>query len=89
MATAQEEQRAVSQVENSSGISARHAEGRPYRATFFVGFAGWTLDAFDFFLVVFLLTTIGREFHQPDAIAVGMLNSSRPPRNNLQRKRRA
>lgn len=30
------------------------------------GFLGWTLDAFDFFLVVFCLTAIGREFHQAD-----------------------
>ena len=30
-------------------------------------FLGWTLDAFDFFLVAFCLTAIGREFHQPDA----------------------
>ena len=28
------------------------------------GFLGWTLDAFDFFLVVFCLTAIGKEFHQ-------------------------
>src|SRR6478672_1635083 len=31
------------------------------------GFLGWTLDAFDFFLVVFCLTAIGKEFHQSDA----------------------
>jgi MFS transporter, SHS family, lactate transporter len=30
-------------------------------------FLGWTLDAFDYFLVVFCLTAIGREFHQSDA----------------------
>ena len=30
-------------------------------------FLGWTLDAFDFFLVAFCLTAIGKEFHQPDA----------------------
>ena len=30
-------------------------------------FLGWTLDAFDFFLVVFCLTAIGREFHKSDA----------------------
>jgi MFS transporter, SHS family, lactate transporter len=29
-------------------------------------FLGWTLDAFDFFLVVSCLTAIGKEFHQPD-----------------------
>ncbi len=31
------------------------------------GFLGWMLDAFDFFLVVFCLTAIGKEFHKPDA----------------------
>ncbi|HEX4167592.1 MAG TPA: MFS transporter [Bryobacteraceae bacterium] len=29
-------------------------------------FLGWTLDAFDFFLVSFCLTAIAREFHQSD-----------------------
>jgi MFS transporter, SHS family, lactate transporter len=29
-------------------------------------FLGWTLDAFDFFLVVLTLTAIGAEFHRPD-----------------------
>src|ERR1700735_3155729 len=28
------------------------------------GFLGWTLDAFDYFLVVVCLTDIGREFHK-------------------------
>src|SRR5213596_1899491 len=41
------------------------------RATVVAGFLGWTLDAFDFFLVVMCLTAIAAEFHQPDkAIAV-------------------
>src|SRR5271154_1442604 len=31
------------------------------------GFLGWTLDAFDFFLVVFCLTAIGGEFHRSDS----------------------
>jgi len=30
-------------------------------------FLGWTLDAFDFFLVVFALTAIAQEFHRSDA----------------------
>ena len=30
------------------------------------GYLGWTLDAFDFFLVVFCLTAIGKEFHASD-----------------------
>jgi MFS transporter, SHS family, lactate transporter len=37
------------------------------------GFLGWTLDAFDFFLVVFCLTAIGKEFHQTDrAVALSL-----------------
>ncbi|MGA2233328.1 MAG: MFS transporter [Tepidisphaeraceae bacterium] len=36
-------------------------------ATVLAGFLGWTLDAFDFFLVVMTLTAIGQEFHKTDA----------------------
>jgi MFS transporter, SHS family, lactate transporter len=36
-------------------------------AAVFASFLGWTLDAFDFFLVVFTLTAIGREFGASDA----------------------
>jgi SHS family lactate transporter-like MFS transporter len=32
----------------------------------FAGFLGWTLDAFDFFLVVLCLTAIAKEFHRSD-----------------------
>jgi MFS family permease len=35
-------------------------------AALFAGFLGWTLDAFDFFLVVFALTAIAQEFHRAD-----------------------
>src|ERR1041384_3064019 len=38
-----------------------------HRAAVLAGFLGWTLDAFDFFLVVFTLTAIAREFHKTDA----------------------
>ncbi len=36
-------------------------------AAVLAGFLGWTLDAFDFFLVVMTLTAIGKEFHKTDA----------------------
>src|SRR6266516_187392 len=36
------------------------------RATVVAGFLGWTLDAFDFFLVVMTLTAIAKEFGRPD-----------------------
>jgi SHS family lactate transporter-like MFS transporter len=38
-----------------------------HRAALVAGFLGWTLDAFDFFLVVFTLTAIAKEFHKSDA----------------------
>ena len=38
-----------------------------HRAAVAAGFLGWTLDAFDFFLVVMTLTAIAKEFHQSDA----------------------
>lgn len=37
------------------------------RATVVAGFLGWTLDAFDFFLVVMTLTAIAKEFGRSDA----------------------
>jgi len=40
--------------------------GEGHRAALAAGFLGWTLDAFDFFLVVFTLTAIGEEFHRSD-----------------------
>lgn len=36
----------------------------PWVGAFIAGLAGWTLDAFDFFLVVLSLTAIGKEFGQ-------------------------
>ncbi|HEX3559310.1 MAG TPA: MFS transporter [Pyrinomonadaceae bacterium] len=43
------------------------AHAGDHRAAVMAGFLGWTLDAFDFFLVVFTLTAIAREFHKTDA----------------------
>jgi SHS family lactate transporter-like MFS transporter len=37
-------------------------------SAFCAGMAGWTLDAFDYFLVVFCLTDIGATFHQSDTV---------------------
>src|ERR1700733_8422243 len=47
-------------VEPTSEDNSRH------RTALLAGFLGWMLDAFDFFLVVFCLTAIAREFHQTD-----------------------
>src|ERR1041385_2124084 len=38
-----------------------------HRSALLAGYLGWTLDAFDFFLVVSCLTAIGREFNKSDA----------------------
>lgn len=38
-----------------------------HRAALLASFLGWTLDAFDFFLVVFSLTAIAKEFNKSDA----------------------
>ena len=37
-----------------------------HKAAVFAGFLGWTLDAFDYFLVVYCLTAIGRDFQVSD-----------------------
>jgi len=44
------------------GVSPEAAE--PWLGSFLAGLSGWTLDAFDFFLVVLALTSIGKEFGQ-------------------------
>lgn len=41
--------------------------GSDHRSAVLAGFLGWTLDAFDFFLVVMTLTAIAQEFHRSDA----------------------
>jgi MFS transporter, SHS family, lactate transporter len=47
----------------------------------FAGFLGWTLDAFDFFLVVLCLTAIAKEFHRSDkeiALSITLTLAFRP-----------
>src|SRR2546421_4102609 len=50
-------------------------------AALFAGFLGWTLDAFDFFLVVVTLTAIAKEFHRTDkeiALSIALTLGFRP-----------
>ena len=47
-----------------TAASAEISSDEPWLSAFVVGLAGWTLDAFDFFLVVLSLTAIGQEFGQ-------------------------
>ena len=51
----------------SKTVQTGGAGASDHRSALLAGYLGWTLDAFDFFLVVFCLTAIGREFHQSDA----------------------
>ncbi len=50
---------------NSASVA--RAAPRGHRSAVFASFLGWTLDAFDFFLVVFALTAIAKDFHKTDA----------------------
>src|SRR5690348_17252273 len=43
------------------------AAASDHKAAVAAGFLGWTMDAFDYFLVVYCLTAIGRDFHVSDA----------------------
>src|SRR5258708_20368792 len=55
-------------------MTAARSSPRDQRAAVIAGFLGWTLDAFDFFLVVMTLTAIGREFGRSDStIAFSLL----------------
>src|SRR6266576_5501324 len=52
-----------------------------HAAALFAGFLGWTLDAFDFFLVVVTLTAIAKEFHRSDkeiALSLALTLGFRP-----------
>src|SRR2546428_5613713 len=51
------------------------------RATVVAGFLGWTLDAFDFFLVVMTLTAIAKDFGKSDkdiALSITLTLAFRP-----------
>jgi SHS family lactate transporter-like MFS transporter len=49
-----------------SATSAKPARATGHQAAVMAGFFGWTLDAFDYFLVVYCLTAIGRDFQVSD-----------------------
>lgn len=56
---------AVDQFQAPAGPTPETIQSHPPAVV--AGFAGWLLDAFDFFLVTFCLTAIAREFHKSDA----------------------
>jgi len=54
---------------------------RPQRHTFFAAFLGWTMDSLDFFILIFCVPAIAKEFHtQPSAVlgAVFLTQAFRP-----------
>lgn len=51
----------------SAAAAAVPASPSDHRAAVLAGFLGWTLDAFDFFLVVMTLTAIAKDFGRSDA----------------------
>lgn len=64
-----------------SGKSTTPSGAGDHRAALAASYLGWTLDAFDYFLVVMCLTAIGREFHKSDeqiAVATWVTLAFRP-----------
>jgi MFS transporter, SHS family, lactate transporter len=51
----------ISQKDNSVS---NDEEKRNRRNALLAGFLGWTLDAFDFFILTFVLTTVAKDFHK-------------------------
>jgi SHS family lactate transporter-like MFS transporter len=74
---------AASSSDHGAASSPDHgaATSSDHGAALTAGFLGWTLDAFDFFLVTLCLTAIGREFHQSDpamALSITLTLAFRP-----------
>jgi SHS family lactate transporter-like MFS transporter len=66
-------------AEPAPGLAAPAERG--HRAALIAGFLGWTLDAFDFFLVVLSVTAIAAEFHRSDkevALSITLTLAFRP-----------
>src|SRR4030081_554379 len=62
-------------------MTSTHPAPSDQRAAVIAGFLGWTLDAFDFFLVVMTLTAIGKEFGKTDvemAVSITLTLAFRP-----------
>ena len=61
--------------------SAAGSKVSDHGAALTASYLGWLLDAFDFFLVIFCLTAIGKEFHRPDkdiALSITLTLAFRP-----------
>lgn len=69
------------QTKTNSSSAERPLQIEGHRAALLAGFSGWTLVAFDFFLVVFSLTAIAEDFHRPDkdiALSIALTLGFRP-----------
>jgi SHS family lactate transporter-like MFS transporter len=61
------------QAERRMPEARAEAAGEGHWAALTASFLGWTLDAFDYFLVVLCLTAIGRDFRRSDAAVAGAM----------------
>src|SRR3977135_1612434 len=62
-------------------MTSTHPAPSDQRAAVVAGFLGWTLDAFDFFLVVMTLTAIAKDFGRSDkeiALSIALTLAFRP-----------
>src|SRR3569833_1665014 len=48
-------------------LAAWRSLNRDQKNAFLAAFLGWALDAFDYFLVVFVISEVGKEFHASDS----------------------
>jgi SHS family lactate transporter-like MFS transporter len=51
-------------------------EGANSRKAFFAGFLGWTFDAFDFFILTYVLAQLAKDFHRPISDIAFLLTAS-------------
>jgi SHS family lactate transporter-like MFS transporter len=56
----------TTELQDSTVTTGAVAANEGHGPAVFAGFLGWTLDAFDFFLVALSLTAIAQEFHRSD-----------------------
>jgi SHS family lactate transporter-like MFS transporter len=74
----------VTSIQEKTGTGAAYSAPVPvkgYKAAVAASFLGWTLDAFDYWLVAYALTAIAAEFNQPDkaiAFSITLTLVSRP-----------
>src|ERR1700733_11052681 len=58
------------------GLSQFKGQSANSRKAFLAGFLGWTFDAFDFFILTFVLSQLAKDFHRPISDIALMLTAS-------------